>query len=164
MPVYEGCRLEDVRVIDVRHEHPASHAAEAGVGRINRACGVALVTAGPGVTGTVTAVANCPDGADAARRPRRGCPVAQAEQGALQEFTQLSLFKPITKWAASCSSFPTASPTTLPRRFARHSRTSAGAGLPRAADGRALLGRGRRARGPSLLLPRARAFGRPRAK
>ena len=51
MPVYEGCRLEGVRVIDVRHEQAAAHAAEAW-GRINRACGVALVTAGPGVRAT----------------------------------------------------------------------------------------------------------------
>src|SRR5947208_5859793 len=102
MPVYEGCRLEGVRVIDVRHEQAAAHAAEAW-GRINRACGVALVTAGPGVTGTVTAVANC----FAAQTPLvvlgGARPVAQAEQGALQEFDQLSVFKPITKWAATCS-------------------------------------------------------------
>ena len=35
MPIYEGCRLEGVRVIDVRHEQAAGHAAEAW-GRINR--------------------------------------------------------------------------------------------------------------------------------
>jgi acetolactate synthase-1/2/3 large subunit len=102
MPVYEGCRLEGVRVIDVRHEQAAAHAAEAW-GRINRACGVALVTAGPGVTGTVTAVANC----FAAQTPLvvlgGARPLVQAEQGALQEFDQLSLLKPITKWAAICA-------------------------------------------------------------
>src|SRR5207245_10246487 len=102
MPVYEGCRREGLRVHDVRHEQAAAHAAEAW-GRINRACGVALVTAGPGVTGTLTAVANC----HAAQTPLvilgGARPLAQAEQGALQEFDQLSLFKPITKWAASCS-------------------------------------------------------------
>jgi len=58
MPIYEGCRHEGVRVVDVRHEQSAAHAAEAW-GRVRRATGVALVTAGPGVTGTVTAVANC---------------------------------------------------------------------------------------------------------
>ena len=58
MPVYEGCRHENVRVVDLRHEQSAAHAAEAW-GRVRRTCGVALVTAGPGVTGTVTAVANC---------------------------------------------------------------------------------------------------------
>jgi acetolactate synthase-1/2/3 large subunit len=103
MPVYEGCRLEGLRVIDVRHEQAAAHAAEAW-GRINRSCGVALATAGPGVTGTVTAVANC----CAAQTPLvvlgGARPLVQAEQGALQEFDQLSVFKPITKWAATCTS------------------------------------------------------------
>jgi acetolactate synthase-1/2/3 large subunit len=101
MPIYEGCRHEGVRVVDVRHEQSAAHAAEAW-GRVRRGCGVALVTAGPGVTGTVTAVANC----FAAQTPLvvlgGARPLAQAEWGALQEFDQLSLMKPITKWAAVC--------------------------------------------------------------
>lgn len=101
MPIYEGCRHEGVRVVDVRHEQSAAHAAEAW-GRVRRAAGVALVTAGPGVTGTVTAVANC----FAAQTPLvvvgGARPLAQAEWGALQEFDQLSLMKPITKWAAVC--------------------------------------------------------------
>src|SRR5919109_3488983 len=54
MPIYEGCRLEGVQVVDVRHEQAAAHAAEAW-GRLRRACGVAVVTPGPGVTGTITA-------------------------------------------------------------------------------------------------------------
>ena len=102
MPIYEGCRVEGVRVIDVRHEQAAAHAAEAW-GRVNRACGVALVTSGPGVTGVVTAVANC----KVAQTPLvvigGARPLVQAEQGALQELDQLSIFKPITKWAAVCT-------------------------------------------------------------
>ncbi len=101
MPVYEGCRLEGVRVVDVRHEQSAAHAAEA-YGRVRRGAGVAVVTAGPGVTGTVTAVAN----ALAARVPLvvlgGARPLVQAERGALQEFDQLSLMKPITTWAGVC--------------------------------------------------------------
>jgi acetolactate synthase-1/2/3 large subunit len=102
MPIYEGCRQEGVRVVDTRHEQAAAHAAEAW-GRIGRRCGVALVTAGPGVTGTVTAAAN----SHVARTPLvilgGARPLAQAEQGALQELDQLSLFQPITKWAAVCT-------------------------------------------------------------
>src|SRR5439155_8423754 len=102
MPIYEGCRHEGVRVLDVRHEQAAAHAAEAW-GRIRRACGVAVVTAGPGVTGTLTAVAN----SCVAQTPLvvvgGARPLVQAEQGALQELDQLSLFKPITKWAAVCT-------------------------------------------------------------
>src|SRR5207253_4145312 len=103
MPIYEGCRHEGVRVIDVRHEQAAAHAAEAW-GRIRRSCGVAVVTAGPGVTGTVTAVANC----RVAQVPLvvigGARPLAQSERGALQELDQLSVLRPITKWAAVCPS------------------------------------------------------------
>lgn len=103
MPIYEGCRLEGVRVIDTRHEQAAAHAAEAW-GRMKRACGVAVVTAGPGVTGAVTAIAN----SFSAQTPLvvigGARPLVQAERGALQELDQLALLKPITKWAAACHS------------------------------------------------------------
>jgi acetolactate synthase-1/2/3 large subunit len=102
LPIYEGCRLERVRVVDVRHEQAAGHAAEAW-GRIRRACGVAVVTAGPGATGVVTAVAN----AAVAQTPLvvlgGAHPLAQSERGALQELDQISLFKSLTKWAAVCT-------------------------------------------------------------
>lgn len=103
MPIYEGCRLEGVRVIDVRHEQAAAHAAEAW-GRMRRSCGVAVATAGPGVTGTVTAVANCAVAQTPLVVIGGARPLVQAEQGALQELDQLSIFRPLTKWAAVCSS------------------------------------------------------------
>ena len=103
LPVYEGCRHEGVRVLDVRHEQAAGHAAEAW-GRIRRSCGVALVTAGPGVTGVLTAVAN----SHVAQTPLvvigGSRPLAQAGKGALQELDQRSLFLPVTKWAEICTS------------------------------------------------------------
>lgn len=102
IPLYEGCRQEGVRVVDVRHEQAAGHAAEAW-GRMKRACGVALVTAGPGVTGTVTAVANCHSAQTPLVVVGGARPLVQAERGALQELDQLSLLKPITKWAALCA-------------------------------------------------------------
>src|SRR6266536_6578763 len=102
MPIYEGCRLEGIRVLDVRHEQAAGHAAEAW-GRVRRHCGVAVVTAGPGATGVVTAVANC----FAAQTPLvvvgGARPLVQAGQLALQELDQLSIFRPITKWAQVCT-------------------------------------------------------------
>jgi acetolactate synthase-1/2/3 large subunit len=102
MPVYEGCRHEGVRVVDVRHEQAAAHAAEAW-GRVRRGCGVAVVTAGPGVTGVVTAVANCLVAQTPLVVVGGARPLVQAEQLALQELDQLSLFRPITKWAATCA-------------------------------------------------------------
>lgn len=102
MPIYEGCRHEGVRVVDVRHEQSAAHAAEAW-GRVRRACGVAVVTAGPGVTGTVTAVASALAGQVPLLVIGGARPLVQAERGALQEFDQLSLMRPITKWAGVCA-------------------------------------------------------------
>lgn len=102
MPIYEGCRLEGVQVIDVRHEQAAAHAAEAW-GRMRRSCGVAVATAGPGVTGTVTAVANCAVSQTPLVVIGGARPLVQAEKGALQELDQLSIFRPLTKWSAVCS-------------------------------------------------------------
>src|SRR5215470_17759600 len=64
LPIYDGCLSEGIRVIDLRHEQVAAHAADA-YARLTRNVGVALVTAGPGVTDAVTGVAN----AHAARSP-----------------------------------------------------------------------------------------------
>ncbi len=140
MPIYEGCRHEGVRVVDLRHEQSAAHAAEAW-GRVRRSCGVALVTAGPGVTGTVTAVANCL----AAQTPLvvlgGARPLAQAEWGALQEFDQLSLMKPITKWAAVCPS-TSRIPEYVAHRVPAGARSAARPRLPRASRRRALRGGG----------------------
>ena len=102
MPIYEGCRLEGIRVLDVRHEQAAGHAAEAW-GRMQRSCGVAVVTAGPGVTGVVTAVANCFVSGTPLVVLGGARPLAQVERGALQELDQLALLRPITKWAAVCT-------------------------------------------------------------
>ena len=56
-PIYAGCVEEGIQVIDTRHEQAAAHAADA-YARITRGVGVAVVTAGPGVTDALTGVAN----------------------------------------------------------------------------------------------------------
>src|SRR5512134_4146970 len=56
-PIYAGCVDEGVRIIDVRHEQAAAHAADAWA-RLTRGLGVAVVVPGPGVTDAVTGVAN----------------------------------------------------------------------------------------------------------
>ena len=55
--IYDGCLDEGIRVVDVRHEQTAGHAAD-GYARVTGKPGVCAVTAGPGVTDVVTAVAN----------------------------------------------------------------------------------------------------------
>src|SRR6266704_1302119 len=52
--IYDACIDEGMRIIDVRHEEAAGHAAHA-FARIHRKIGVAIVSAGPGVTNIVTA-------------------------------------------------------------------------------------------------------------
>src|SRR5205085_10330221 len=55
--IYDGCLDDEIRVVDVRHEQTAGHAAD-GYARATGRPGVCAVTAGPGVTDAVTAVAN----------------------------------------------------------------------------------------------------------
>src|SRR5260370_9241297 len=55
--IYDGCLREGIRVMDTRHEQAAVHAAE-GWAKVTRKPGVALLTAGPGVTDGVTGIAN----------------------------------------------------------------------------------------------------------
>jgi len=100
LPIYDGCVKDGVGVIDVRHEQAAAHAADA-YARLTRHVGVAIVTAGPGVTDAVTGVAN----AYAARSPLLliggAAPLGLRGLGALQEMEQVALLRPITKGAWS---------------------------------------------------------------
>src|SRR5213080_5425907 len=96
LPIYDGCLKEGIGVVDLRHEQAAAHAADA-YARLTRNVGVALVTAGPGVTAAVTGVAN----AYAARSPLLliggAAPLGLRGLGALQETEQVALLRPITK-------------------------------------------------------------------
>jgi acetolactate synthase I/II/III large subunit len=100
LPIYDGCVKDGIRVIDVRHEQAAAHAADA-YARLTRNIGVAIVTAGPGVTDAVTGIAN----AHAARSPvlliGGAAPLGLRGLGALQEMEQVALLRPITKGAWS---------------------------------------------------------------
>src|SRR5256885_6653453 len=55
-PVLTGAAEHGIRVVDVRHEQSAAFAAE-GWSKVTRECGVAAVTAGPGVTNSASALA-----------------------------------------------------------------------------------------------------------
>ncbi len=96
--IYDACLDENVRVIDVRHEQVAGHAAE-GWSRATRRCGVAVVTAGPGVTDAVTAIANAYQNRSPMLAIGGRSPLTRFEMGALQEMDQVELVRPITKWA-----------------------------------------------------------------
>ena len=100
MPIYDGCVDEGIRVIDVRHEQTAAHAAD-GWARVTGRPGVAIVTAGPGLTDAVTGVAsahraNIPMLIFGGQGPR-----PFADMGSLQDMNHVELMRPITKWAVS---------------------------------------------------------------
>ena len=96
--IYNACLDEQIKVVDVRHEQVAGHAAE-GWSRATRRCGVAVVTAGPGVTDCVTAIANAYQNRSPVLVIGGRSPLMRFEMGALQEMDQVELLRPITKWA-----------------------------------------------------------------
>jgi acetolactate synthase-1/2/3 large subunit len=98
--IYDGCLREGIRVIDTRHEQAAVHAAE-GWAKVTRKPGVALLTAGPGVTDGITGVANAYLAGSPVLVIGGAAPQGLWDRGALQEMGQLELLRPITKWARS---------------------------------------------------------------
>ncbi len=99
--IYDGCIDEGIRVIDTRHEQVAGHAAE-GYSRLTRKCGVAVVTAGPGVTDVVTAVATAYQNASPMLVIGGAAPLSTSLMGALQEIPgTVEMMRPITKWSAT---------------------------------------------------------------
>ena len=99
-PVLVECEKTGIRVIDTRHEVTCVFAADA-VARLSGVVGVACVTAGPGLTNTITAVKN----ASMAESPILLLGGASAAilkgRGSLQDIDQLSLFKPLCKYVAT---------------------------------------------------------------
>lgn len=97
-PIYDACVDFGIRIIDTHHEQGAAMAADA-YGRVKRQPGVCLVTAGPGLTNTVTGIA----GAYLSNAP---CLLLSGKSGIeendrlpLQDIDQQVLVTPITKWA-----------------------------------------------------------------
>ncbi|WP_434415270.1 thiamine pyrophosphate-binding protein [Nannocystis pusilla] len=97
-PILVGAKRRGIRVVDTRHEVNAVFAADA-VARITGVPGVAAVTAGPGLTNTITAVKN----AQLAQSPVIVLGGAAATvlkgRGALQDIDQMALMRPHVKWA-----------------------------------------------------------------
>jgi len=112
-PIYDGCLREGIDIIDTRHEQAAVHAAD-GWSRLTRGCGVAVITAGPGVTDGVTGVANAYQASIPLLVLGGASELRFKGKGALQEMEQTSLLAPITK-----ASFT----ATDPKRLAEYIRT-----------------------------------------
>jgi len=97
-PIWDHAARLGIRIVDVRHEVAAVHMAHAHA-ELTGGFGVAMVTAGPGVTNTVTAVAN----ASLARIPLLvigGCTSRpQANMGPLQDIPHVDIMKPVARHA-----------------------------------------------------------------
>lgn len=97
-PIWDRVAQAGIRIVDVRDERAAMHMAHAHA-ELTGSLGVAMATAGPGVTNTVTAVAN----AALARVPVLligGCaPRVQDNVGPLQGVPQTDIMRPITRYA-----------------------------------------------------------------
>ncbi len=97
-PLWDRVAQEGIQIIDVRDERAAVHMAHAH-SELTGCLGVALATAGPGVTNTVTAIAN----AYLSRIPVLligGCPTTmQANMGGLQEISHTEIMQPITRYS-----------------------------------------------------------------
>ena len=98
MPIWMRLDAEGIHIVDVRDERAAVYMAHA-YGELSGRIGVALVTAGPGVTNAMTGIAN----AHAARAPLlilSGTPPRRQEnRGALQDMAHTEFVRPLTRYA-----------------------------------------------------------------
>jgi acetolactate synthase-1/2/3 large subunit len=98
--IYDGCREEGIEIVDVRHESTAAFAAE-GWAKVTREPGVCALTAGPGVTNGMSAMAS----AQANHSPMvvlgGRAPALRWGQGSLQEIDHVPFVRPLTKLAAT---------------------------------------------------------------
>jgi thiamine pyrophosphate-dependent acetolactate synthase large subunit-like protein len=101
-PILVGAKAHGIRVVDVRHEVDAVFAADA-VFRLTGVPGVAAVTAGPGVTNTITAIKNAQLAQSAVVLLGGAAATLLKGRGALQDIEQMPLIQPHVKWAASAS-------------------------------------------------------------
>src|SRR5688572_109772 len=114
-PIYAGLVEEGIEVIDTRHEQAAAHAADA-YARITRGVGVAVVTAGPGVTDALTGVANAFSASSPMILLGGAAPIFNQSRGSLQEIEQVDLFHRISKWSDRIPT-PELVPSYLARAF-----------------------------------------------
>ncbi|HEU5037839.1 MAG TPA: acetolactate synthase [Nocardioides sp.] len=99
-PLYDGAvkSASPVRLLDVRHEQTAAFAAEA-TGKLTRVPGLAVLTAGPGVTNGLSAVAQAQFAGSPMVVVGGRAPQSRWGTGALQELDQPPIFAPVSKLA-----------------------------------------------------------------
>jgi acetolactate synthase-1/2/3 large subunit len=98
--IYDGCRAEGIDIVDVRHEQTAAFAAE-GWAKVTRRPGVAALTAGPGVTNGISAIASAQQNHSPMLVLGGRAPAMRWGQGSLQEIDHVPFVAPLTKLAAT---------------------------------------------------------------
>ncbi|MGH2877305.1 MAG: thiamine pyrophosphate-binding protein, partial [Solirubrobacteraceae bacterium] len=100
--IYDGCREEGIEIVDVRHEQAAAFAAE-GWAKVTRTPGVCALTAGPGVTNGMSAMASAAQNHSPVLVLGGRAPAFRWGQGSLQEIDHVPFVAPVVKLAATVS-------------------------------------------------------------
>ena len=101
--IYDGCIDEGIRIIDVRHEQVAAHAAD-GYARQTGKLGCVVTTAGPGCTNAVTGIATAFRSESPVLHIGGQGALTQHKMGSLQDLPHVDMMSPITKFAATVPS------------------------------------------------------------
>ncbi|MCV7027966.1 acetolactate synthase [Mycobacterium sherrisii] len=101
--IYDGCREEGIRLVDTRHEQTAAFAAE-GWSKVTRVPGVAALTAGPGVTNGVSAMAAAQQNRSPLVVLGGRAPAQRWGMGSLQEIDHVPVVAPLSRFAATAQS------------------------------------------------------------
>ena len=100
--IYDGCRAQGIDIVDVRHEQTAAFAAE-GWAKVTRRPGVAALTAGPGVTNGISAIASAQQNHSPMLLLGGRAPAARWGQGSLQEIDHVPIVSSLTTLAKTLS-------------------------------------------------------------
>ena len=101
--IYDGCLDEGIRIIDVRHEQTAAHAAD-GYARQTGKLGCVVTTAGPGCTNAMTGIATAFRSESPVLHIGGQSSLMQHKMGSLQDLPHVEMMTPITKFAAGVMS------------------------------------------------------------
>jgi acetolactate synthase-1/2/3 large subunit len=101
--IYDGCRSEGIRLIDTRHEQTAAFAAE-GWSKVTRTPGVVALTAGPGVTNGMSAMAAAAQNQSPMLVLAGRAPALRWGMGSLQEIDHVPFVAPLARYAATAQS------------------------------------------------------------
>jgi len=101
--IYDGCLDEGIRIIDVRHEQVAAHAAD-GYARQTGKLGCVVTTAGPGCTNAITGIATALRSESPILHIGGQGALSQHKMGSLQDLPHVDIMAPITKFSAGVRS------------------------------------------------------------